>query len=300
MAANAPKRHHYVPKFYLRRFACVDDLNKVTVLERHRDILIADRKSIDGIGYEERLHDYVYDGAPASIEGDLNKVIETPFSSSPTWSKISSGNCASLDASDRLPIYGFAQHIQRRNLETLRFIDAEHARFLAGELDGDLSDEERDMHEWMTASLGGAHALFRAGALETMLPADADAIKVMVCRASIAFRTSTNPAVVISHPGQDSVFGEMFNSLRTWWLTLDKHWGAFIIAGGPSGFSIREVPVEVARVVNRQYLVQFIKGGARYLLADDDFVGLDLEWAGFAFEQRTTRGFRYRAASPSQ
>src|SRR5438094_2049940 len=129
-----------------------------------------------------------------------------------------------------------------------------------------------------------------------MLPADADDINVMVCRASIALRTTTNPAVIVSHPGRESVFGPMFNSLRTWWLTLDRHWGAFIIAGGLPGFSIGEMPDDVARVMNRQYLVQFLKGETRYLVADDAFVGLDLEWADFSFEQRTTRGFRYRAA----
>lgn len=82
MAANGTKKHHYVPQFYMGRFACADDENKVMVLERHRDFVVADRKSIDGIGYEEHLHDYDDNGAPASIEGDLNKAIETPFSQS--------------------------------------------------------------------------------------------------------------------------------------------------------------------------------------------------------------------------
>lgn len=59
MNGNASKRHHYIPQFYLRRFACFDDANKVMVIEQHRDVLVADRKSIDGIGYEEALHDYV-------------------------------------------------------------------------------------------------------------------------------------------------------------------------------------------------------------------------------------------------
>jgi hypothetical protein len=226
VAANEAKRHHYVPQLYLRRFACADDPNKVMVLERHRDIVVADRKSINRIGYEEGLHDYDGNGAPVSIEGELNKVIETPFSTGPTWSKISSGNCAKLDQSDRLPLYGFARHLQRRNIEMLRFIETEQARFLAGDLDGDLSDEEREMHEWIAASPGSAHMLYRAGAMDTMLPGDASGIGVIVCQAPIALRTSTNPTVVFSHPGRESVFGAMFKSLRTWWLPLERHWGS--------------------------------------------------------------------------
>ena len=73
------------------------------------------------------------------------------------------------------------------------------------------------------------------------------------------------------------------------------HVWSFIVAGGPSGFSAGAVPPDLARVVNRQYLVQLLKGSARYMLADDDdFLGEDLEWAGFTFAQRTARGFRDR------
>ncbi|AJR23033.1 hypothetical protein TZ53_03870 [Sphingobium sp. YBL2] len=298
MAANAPIKHHYVPQFYMRQFACADDAHKVMTLERHSDVVVADRKSIEGIGWEERLHDYDDAGAPASIEGDINREIETPFSNSPTWRKISAGQCASLDASDRLPLYGFARHLQLRNLEMLRFIESQHERYLAGALEDELTDEERDMHDWITATPGAAHEMFRSGAMDRMLPPDASAINVMVCHTSARFRTSTNPTVRVSEPGNDSIFGAMFNSLRTWWLTLDPHWGAFLIAGGPAGFSVNPVPPQIARVVNRQYLTQFLHGSARYLLAEDDFLSEDLDWAGYAFETHTTRGFRYRKVTP--
>jgi hypothetical protein len=294
LAANEAKNHHYVPQFYMRRFACADDKNKVVVLERHRDVVISDRKSIGGIGYQERLHDYDNNGARASIEDDLNRAIETPFSKSTTWLKISGGNCASLDDSDRLPLYGFARHLQLRNLDTLRFIEKQQIRYLAGALNDELAGEERDMHAWIASHSGAAHRLFRAGAMETMIPADASAINVIVCQTPIGLRSSTNPAICLSYPGNESNFGAMFNSLRTWWLALDRHWGAFLVAGGPSGFSTEAVSQDLARVVNRQYLVQLLEGSARYIVADDDFVGEDLEWAGFVFAQRTTHGFRYR------
>jgi hypothetical protein len=278
----------------MRRFACVDDANKVMVLERHGDVLAADRKSIGSIGYEDGLHDFVEDGVAGSVEGEINKVIETPFSASRTWWKIENGDCASLDANDSLPIYGFARHLQRRNLATLRFMETEHARFLAGELT-DLTDEERAMHQRLAKTPGGIHQLFRNSALDTMPPDDAAGINIMVCQSPIPLRTSTNPAVVISAPGRESVFGEMFNSLRTWWLTLDRHWGAFIIAGGPPGFTSNAMPEDAARMINRQYLAQLTHGDARYMLAVDPFLESDLLWAGHAFEKRTTHGFRYRA-----
>ena len=39
--------------------------------------------------------------------------------------------------------------------------------------------------------------------------------------------------------------GAMLNSLRTWWLALDRHWGTFIIADHPAsapGLSRRTSP----------------------------------------------------------
>jgi hypothetical protein len=292
--ASEPRRHHYVPQFYLRRLACADDPNKVMVVERHRDILASDRKSIDRIGWEEGLHNYVENGIAGSVEGELNKTIETPFSDSPTWAKIESGDFAALTKADGLSIYGFARHLQRRNVATLRFMQQEHERFLS-DAPTDHTEEEREMHRWVAGTPGGAHRLFREGALDTSLPDDAHAINVMICQAPIPFRSSTNPTLMVSQPGRESVFGQMFNSLRTWWLTLDRHWGAFIVAGGPPGFSSTSVDPRVARVINQRYLVQLLHGDARYMLADDPYLEPDLKWAGFAFEQSTTRGFRFRA-----
>lgn len=294
MTAGRPRRHHYVPQFYLRRFACADDANKVRVAEQHREYLVTDRKSIDRIGYEDALHDYEEDGATRSIEGDLNRVIETPFAASSTWTKVSEGAFGTLDDGDRVPIYRFARHLQRRNLETLRFIEAENERFRAGGLALDLDDEETDMHEWIAASAQGAHALFREGAMDTSLPPDAHAINVMVCHSPITLRSSTNPTLLISTPGRQSVFGSFFNDLRTWWLTLDRYWGAFIIAGGPPGFSNLPLPPDAARVINRQYLVQRQNSlSVRYMIADDELLDEDLAWAGYRFERQTTHGARW-------
>ena len=289
MTAEKPRRHHYVPQFYLRRFACPDDANKVRVVERHGDILAIDRKSIDRIGYEDSLHDYVADGVERSIEGPINHMIETPFSNSATWRKIVEGAGTSLAETDKIPIYGFARHLQRRNLETLRFIEAESARFADGALDGNLSEDEQEMHTWIAAS---------AGAMDMNIPEDADAINVMVCHSPIPLRTSTNPTLMISAPGHQSIFGAFFNDLRTWWLTLDRYCGAFIIAGGPPGFSNSTLPPDAARMINQQYLVQHGNSmTVRYLLANDPYLDDDLMLAGYGFERSTTHGARWRKLS---
>lgn len=297
MAQADPKDHHYVPKFYLRRFACEDDANKVSVLERHRDIVSADRKSIDRIGYEKRLHDYELDGRSASIERVLNEAIEDPFSKSSTWQKITDGRFRELGEEDRLPLYGFARHLQVRNIEMLRFIENQSRRFLRGELDAELTDDERDMHQWIASNPDAAHELFRAGALATTLPADAGSVTVMVCEAPIPLRSSTNPTVTLSHPGGRSPFAAIFGGIKTWWLPLDHLWGTLILGSGSPDLVITEIPTNAVRLINRCYTAQLLEGGARYMIADDELLEEDLRWAGFRFDARTTRGFRYRVAT---
>jgi len=279
--AEKSVRHHYVPRFYLRQFALEGGPKKVPSLERHRQEVVISRKSVGSIGFEENLHDYHDGTAIDSIEASLNSTIESPFSQSPTWRRIREGRCADLDKTDRLPLYGFARHLQLRNLETLRFIEQQRERFAAGELEDELTDEERAMHEWLAADPDAAHALFRSGAMETLLPSDASQINVMVCHSRVGMRTSTNPAIRVSFPGIGSIHGPMFDTLRTWWLSLDKHWGAFIVLGGPPGFSSGSVDGDVIRVINRSYLTQFLEGGARYLIAEDSYIAEDLRWAGF-------------------
>ncbi|WP_143412416.1 hypothetical protein [Gluconobacter sp. DsW_056] len=283
-----------MPQFYMRRFALLEDTNKLMVVERHGDILNFTRKSVGSIGYEKRLHDFVENGGTKSIESEVNKLVEMPFAESPTWKKIVNGECASLDAVDGLSIYGFARHLLRRNVKMLRFMQAEHAQYRAGNL-FELTAEEREMHQRIAQAPGGPHQMFRANVLDTSMPDDAHAINVMVCQSPTPFRSSTNPTLSISEPGRDSIFGEMFNSLRTWWLSLNRYFGAFIIAGGSPGFSNLGVQPEIARVVNRRFLVQLLHGDARYMLADDEHIENDLEWAGFKFDKNTTHGFRYRA-----
>ncbi len=295
--SNEAKRHHYVPRFYLKRFSDQNNIKKVMTVERHGEFIVGSRKSIRSIGYEVGLHDAPDPSNVGSMEGELNDKIETPFSSSSTWKKISAGSFADLDERDGLSIYGFARHLQRRNIATQRFIAEQNARFLAGGL-VDVTPEEKAMHEWLADHPDAKHRLFRSGALDTALPEDAGDINILICRSPIKLRSSTNPTLIFSHPGEQSIFGSMFNDLRTWWLTLDRHWGVFIVLGGPSGFSIDLIDADVARVVNRRYLVQMTQGAARYVLADDNHLHEDLEWAGGSLVDQAAAGFRY--ALPNQ
>lgn len=302
LSMNTPisKRHHYVPQFYLRQFACIDDSRKIMALERHDMFVVHQRKSISQVGFQDSLYDFGVADTFGSIEQSLNQAIETPFSQGPTWTKICSGGSSELDETDMGALHGFARHLQLRNAEWLRFIEDENSRYKTNALSEPISESEREMHDWLSSSTSATRMFFHQGALDRLVPRDVAEVAIMVCRSPIALRSSTNPNLVVSFPGAASPLGSFFATLRTWWLSLDKDWGVFIIAGGPSGFSKMELPKDTARMINRLYLVQQQHdSAARFLFAEDDQLVSDLEWAGYELHSYTPRRSRFRKCQPN-
>jgi hypothetical protein len=62
---------HYVPQFYLRRFALPGGTH-VPVLARPNRQVITDEKAISAIGYEEDLHTLQTPAGPISLEKIIN------------------------------------------------------------------------------------------------------------------------------------------------------------------------------------------------------------------------------------
>lgn len=116
MTTRAAEDHHYVPQFYMRQFALLEDKNKVMAVERHGDILNFARKSVGSIGYEKRLHDFVENRGTKSIESEVNKLVEMPFAESPTWKKIVDGECANVSVAT-----AYVTDITPEELRTRRF-----------------------------------------------------------------------------------------------------------------------------------------------------------------------------------
>jgi hypothetical protein len=78
-------------------------------------------------------------------------------------------------------------------------------------------------------------------------------------------------------------------------MVLRSAAAAFVdVVGGPRGFSNVIMPVDAARMVNRQYLIQHLNSlWVRYLFADDTHLVEDFKRAGYRLESRTTHRARY-------
>ncbi|MCI1271657.1 MAG: DUF4238 domain-containing protein [Sphingobium sp.] len=299
MTSNDPHRHHYVPQFYLSQFACHDDENKVTTLAAYNGgDIVAERKSISRIGYEEKLHDYEFKGEKRSIEGTINDQIETPFTQGSTWRKVTSGRTAELDETDIEPLYGLIHHLQRRNLEALRFIEMEQARIRRHGFSADDTEEERAMHAALAAHPDAVRAFFHEGILqEAPYLDDAAELGMLVYRTGLRLRTSTNPVIAIGLPGEEAGRKRANgDAARAWWLPLTPHCGVVMTLGASfTGHSNAAIPDDSAQGLNRHYLVQLLQAlSVRYVLAEDQHIESDLKWAGYRIEVRTNQGFRYR------
>jgi len=155
-----PKKHHYVPQFYLRAFHCADDENKVPTISRHNPFLIKKNSSIAGIGYEDYLYKITDEEIEVCIENKLNRSIETPISQSSTWKKIDEGSPELLTEEDKLTIYIFMRHLESRNVETLEFLKIEQERVSDPRYRHEHSESELRMHAEIASMPNGVEQFF--------------------------------------------------------------------------------------------------------------------------------------------
>ncbi|MEM8571992.1 MAG: DUF4238 domain-containing protein [Pseudomonadota bacterium] len=113
-ASKPPKRHHFVPQFFLRNFAVDDQQKKVMALYKHGDRAVWKSRSIKSIAFEHDLYVHMNGSTPVSVEEKINTDVETPISQSDTWEKVSSGAIADLDATDRAVLYSLVRHFESR------------------------------------------------------------------------------------------------------------------------------------------------------------------------------------------
>lgn len=289
-----PKKHHYVPQLYLRQFCRDDKCKKVQTLGKHGPFLINKPSAIESIGYEDDLYKVSNKDITWCIEEKLNKKVETPISQSKTWHKILEGNPGLLDQNDKFILYIFCRHLEYRNLEKLEFIKSEHQRFNDPMHSHDYVGLEKKMHEEIKTSAFGVEEFFlkMADDLERY-SFEYPKSSITILRSNIELRTSTSPVITVPN----SVgFGTTTSSKQyIKWLPLSKYFGALVYINHPNRnlLSSTLVSDEVARVLNRLYVVQLLKTpSVRHMIHTDAFFEQDLDWAGLKPEKTNPKKYR--------
>lgn len=288
------KKHHYVPQFYLRKFCCADDENKVPSISRHNPFLIKKRCSIGRIGYEDYLYKITDKDIEFCVEKKLNKNIETPFSQSNTWKKIADGTPELLTEDDKLTIYIFMRHLESRNIETLEFLRTEQERIMDSRYRSEYSESERRMHAELNLVPNGVEHFYLG--MSEGIDQYFEAFKrasISIWGSNIPIRTSTNPVINVPiHTFQKTEFDP---SIMAKWLPLSPKVGAMLFMNEKhcdfSGYQV--VEDNAIRTLNRLHLVQLLESKTtRHMIASDDYILDDFEWAGIDLDPSNPRKFR--------
>lgn len=296
-SVNEDRKHHYVPRFYLRQFACGDGRTEVMALTQQHHFVVGAPKAISRMGYEDDLHTIETQFGRASIEARIGREIEDPISKSPTWARVLAGEHRALGEGDIAILYLLCRHLERRNIAIRQFVESEQLRVQDPAFAVDYTEEERAMHDVIAAMPDGGHTFFLAGALQTApILQELDEVGITILRSALPLRSSTNPALPVPLPDAERdrrcASGQ---PARRWWLPLAPDCGALVSIGGQQrGLLHADVGSDFVRLMNRTYLTQLLTMPAvRYCLADDPHIDDDLVWAGYEFVRRSERELRY-------
>ena len=291
---NDPKKHHYVPQFYLRKFRCSDDENKVPTISRHNPYLIKKKSSINRIGYEDYLYKISDTKIEQCIEKNLNLTIETPISQSATWKKIDEGTPELLNESDKLVIYIFMRHLESRNIETLDFLKSEQIRVKDPEHWEEYSNDERRMHDQISSTPHGVNKFFMGMSNNVdQYIEEYKRASISIFGSNIPIRTSTAPVMNVPiHTFQNTEFNP---KETTKWLPLCPKFGAMLFLNDRyRNFGrFQVVEDDVILTLNRLYLVQLRNSRTvRHMIANDEYIFDDFKWSGIQIDPSNPRKFR--------
>lgn len=287
MSQNEPRDHHYAPQFYLRNFSVDEERLKIPVLAKQGSRLIWMVRSIATLGYERDFYMHTENGAPVSVEADINRRIETPISKSETWRKLVNGQAASLDRTDRAILYGLIRHFKARTPHA--FDTAMELAQLAADPDCSIpfTAEERDMYAFFRASPQKAKAFLNMMASNvSWTRREFETCSIRVLRSSVPLRASTT-AVFSLHARPQSTYKLPLPGMTPYVevLPLDPFTLAILMLGEFDGdFANSAMTQEEERFFGREFIgifrhfpsIQHLVTGREGLEADLSAFGCQL------------------------
>lgn len=297
-ASNEPRNHHYVPQFFLKNFAVDEAKTRVTTVAKHGEMAIWAERSIESIGYERDFYVHVRNGAPISVETDINRRLETPLSKSDTWAKISGGRTDALDQYDRPVLYSLIRHLEIRTPHYEATIRDLSQMAATPDSETSFSDEERAYYSMMRSNPNLAKATLNLMSATTQWAEESfRGALIMVVRSPIPLRSSTTPVFALPcspHPAMRLPLPGM--SPYQLVLTLNPQTYMSLVVGDFDGaFSNQLIDLPTAHGFNRHFAGQFANFDAvRHLIASRDDLIDDMTWASYDLLNETPRKMTFR------
>lgn len=285
MPNEEPRRHHYVPQFFLRNFAVDEERKKVTAVRKHGNRAVWAQTSIKSIAFETDFYVHTENGAPISVETTINKNIETPISKSKTWHKIVNGAIADLDASDRSVLYSLIRNFEVRTPHYRSTIQ-ELAQLASQPNSGmQFSEEEKEMYALLRSDRTLMEAYVNEAAANARWSTDEFySSGIAVCQVSEPTYLCTTPVHPMKVPTNSALRSvqlglEPVSQLMP--LTPNSY--VILSLGDFDGsFTNEKVSPDAEQGLKRQIVGQFgFWPKVEHMVCPSDGLQEHLEWAGF-------------------
>jgi len=284
-APNPPKRHHYVPQFFLRNFAIDEQKKKVMALHKHGERAVWAKKSIKSIAYEHDLYVHMDGSTPVSVEEIINSDLENPISKSATWEKVSKGSVDELDRSDRAILYSLVRNFEARtphHRNTLIELSILAARPDSGMK---FSEEEKEMYAALRAdpSLISEMANEAASNLE-WTEREFLSCGITICRVSSPTYVCSTPVHIMKSPDHSDLRATQMGLVPNSYLMPLTPYAYVSVSLGDfdGGFINQHVDPLVEEGLKRQIVAQFSYWPiVRHMICPADGLIDHLRWAGY-------------------
>jgi len=286
-----PKKHHYVPQFYLRLFASDTEKKRITSVQKHGNMADWAERRIKSIGFETDLYIHEVNGAPVCVEDKINQNIETPISASDTWRKISTGNVDDLDQSDRFVLYSLVRHLEVRSPNFRTTINELTTLAADPGLKMNFSSEESEMYLELRSTPGLATELANlAASSPNWAINEFYSCRISVVRTHEPVYTTSKPVLAIKSPDNPQLRSTQLGySPYSSLLPISPNAYVILSLGDfDGGFTNTIADYAVEAALKRQVVHQFgYLPIVKHLICGSEDIIEQMEWAKYKATKKT-------------
>lgn len=281
--------NHYVPEFYLRNFAVDPERKKVAAVKKQGKKAIWKTCSIGSIGSSEDFYSLALDGQSVSLEGTIERNIETPLSQTSTWQKICSGDAHFLDSSDMFVLFALIRHLTVRTPHyqtTMAELSAhsENPAFV-------MAEDERAYYRTLREAPAIREEIFaeNAATLDWAIE-DFRYANISIFRTNVRLHTATNPVYGIKIDYHPSLYLPVPGLTPHWSVLPLTPYAMAVLTMGNFGNNFENIKIEddAAQFFNRHRLGQFVHFPMiRHLICDRSDLVSEMALEQYSVEYET-------------
>jgi hypothetical protein len=296
-SSRPPKNHHVVPRFYLRNFAIDSEKRKVPAVTKNGAYADWRITSIASTATEENFYKVPHLGNSAIYESDINRLVETPISTSAGWQKVLDGNFDFVET-DVFDLYCLLKHF---------LVRTPHSKGILAELALDstrdvsrntFGEHERQSFQELAKNSFALDAHFAEMTTETrqfIQPFESAKIGFWITETPLITSSSpTTPIKIAWNPDLDLPLPGMTPIMHCLALTPNLLM-ATTQSRSPMKYEIRDATVDTVKGFNFQIAGQFMHSPyIRQLIASREHAHSFMTWGPYTISNTTERQTKFK------